>query len=410
MKDNLLETDVVVIGAGPNGSMAAFSAAKKGLKSIIAEEHPEIGIPAHCAGLLSVKGLKRIGVTPPSKAIENKSIKGAHFFSPSGKHFSVERNEVQAYVVDRREYDKWVASKAKKKGTEIMLNSKIEGFIQKNGKIEGVYGKTRKKDTFKIKADIVIDAEGHTARLLRQTRLPLPDPSKKVVAVQYEMANVYDIDSNFVEIYFGKNVAPGFFAWIIPQREGFAKVGLAANKRNAGKLLKFFVKKNPLVSERLKKAIIRELSASMIPLGGPPKKTFTDSFVSVGDAAGQTKPTTGGGVITGGLSALYAGYIAAKAVRENDTSEKIIKQYEGLCRRALGKEFSAMLLLRKTIDRFSDKSIDKLFDTVKKYNLVEEIEEKGDIDMQSHVIRSTLRHPRVVLTLISAIFDSLISS
>jgi len=108
----------------------------------------------------------------------------------------------------------------------------------------------------------------------------------------------------------------------------------------------------------------------------------------VGDAAGQTKPTTGGGVIMGGMCAIISGEAAAEAIRTRDTSSRALnKLYERKWRGALGREFSTMLVARRFFNKLSDNTLDRIFKIIIKERLAEEISSFGDMDFQSGVLR-----------------------
>ena len=121
-----MESDVTIVGAGPIGSLAALHAAKKGIKVSILEQRKEIGIPDHCAGLLSVSGLSLLGLDNlPRNLIQNTEIKGSKFYSPSGQVFSIKRNETQAFVINRALFDQHLKQKAEKVGVNYLTNRKV---------------------------------------------------------------------------------------------------------------------------------------------------------------------------------------------------------------------------------------------------------------------------------------------
>ena len=138
--------------------------------------------------------------------------------------------------------------------------------------------------------------------------------------IQTEIQRVDDVDKNMVEVYLGRNVAPNFFAWIIPRKDGTAKIGLATSKGDPRMYLQKFMKKHPIASKKLQNNTVTHLSLHPIPLNGPISKTYFHGFLAVGDAASQVKPTTGGGVIFGLTCAKIAGEVACEAVMNNNFS------------------------------------------------------------------------------------------
>jgi digeranylgeranylglycerophospholipid reductase len=129
----------------------------------------------------------------------------------------------------------------------------------------------------------------------------------------------------------------------------------------------------------------------MIITCGPIEKTYSDNLLVVGDAAGHVKPTTGGGVILGGICASISGHVAAEAVDKNNFKETFLKKYEVLWKKRLGKEFQMTRLARKILNRLSDKAIDKLFKIIIEENLQHELSIGGDMDFQRNVILKLLK-------------------
>ena len=136
--------DVVVVGAGPSGSFSALTAAKMGAKVIVCEEHKEVGLPSHCAGHISIRGLKHLGLRLPNKIIENE-INGAVFYSPSGREFKVKLSYPVTYVVNRTMFDKHLAQLAEKAGAEILHGTRVESLLVENGFVHGVALKNGEK-------------------------------------------------------------------------------------------------------------------------------------------------------------------------------------------------------------------------------------------------------------------------
>lgn len=387
----MMNTDVVVIGAGPAGLIAARKAAKKGAKVTVLEEHKEIGVPSHCAGLLSIKGLKHIAIPLNADFIQNK-LKGARFHSPSGLSFTVEREENVACVIDRTKLDKFLARRAVHAGAEIKLQSKVQQVKRHNEGItvSGLWGS--------INANVAIDAEGVNSLVVKRMALTPLKPECLLPALQFELADI-DVDPAYAEIHVGKKVAPNFFAWVIPLNGNSARVGLACKWANPREKLESFVK------SRFDKYSRLSVSSGRIVTCGPISRTFNDNLVVVGDAAGQSKPTTGGGVILGGICASIAGSIVAEAVKSGSYAGFFLRKYEMLWKKRLGKEFKIMRLARNTVNHLSDKTLDKIFKIVIDKNLQTEFSMKGDMDFQSDLLSSLGKKKDLLRILLAAAPD-----
>lgn len=364
------------------------------------EEHSTIGLPEHCAGLISVSGLRRLNINIPRECILNR-VNSAIFYSPSGTCFSVSRKKPQAYVFNRPLLDQYLASEAQKENVELFRNSKV--LAVKMGEKRSLKIFHRKETVFETK--VIIDAEGIRGKFVRNVGLT-PVSKGVIPGVQFEVNNV-EVNPHQVEMFFGNKVAPGFFAWIIPTGENTARVGVGA-RRQALQYLKKFIKNHPIASKRLSKAIIVKKFGGAITLSGPIPRTYTDGFLVIGDAAGQVKPTTGGGVIMGGLCAQIAGEVAAKAVIDNNVDSKSLAIYQKKCRRLLSREFSSMLLVRRILNRMSDNNLDKLFNILIKNDFTRDIEEIGDMDFESAVIRKLILKPKLSAQIIFNFLTSIL--
>jgi len=397
------KADIIVIGAGPSGSYSAYTAAKLGAKVVICEEHKEVGIPNHCAGHLNVSSLKRLGLQVPHEALENE-IKGAVFFSPSGNEFRLRSNSPVTYVVNRESFDKFIAELALDAGANYLFKSRAKSLVFNSGYVTGVSFKGGKLDS-----NIVIDAEGCSSSILRQTGLKGLKSSRIVRSIQIEVDSLENVDEDMVEVYLGRTVAPNFFAWIIPKKDGTAKVGLATSLGNPNRYLHNFIKKHPVASKKLKNSKTVSLSAHPIPLAGPIAKTYSNGFLAVGDAASQVKSTTGGGVIFGLTCAEVAGKAAVEAIKNNNFSEAFLSSYEHEWKRLLGFDLRAMHLMRRILNSLSDNKIDKIFDLSNRLGMESIIKKFGDIDFQGRTLLPMIKHPGT-LTIISYFLYSWLTS
>jgi len=376
-----MRAQVIVVGAGPSGLIAAREAAKRGADVLVLEEHAQIGLPVECAGLLSLRGLRAIGVYGARERFVLNELRAATFYSPSGLELRVEAPKPIACVVDRHELDVLLAEQAIDAGAEIELGRLVKKIFVRPGYTE------LKGDWGSVRGELAIVAEGFRSRLVRQLGLRGLDWRKILPASQVEVP-APDVDEEGVEVHLGHGIAPGFFAWVIPLGDGRARVGLACERADPRAMLKAFLKRRLGL-----RGVETSYSGSVLKCG-PISKTYTERALVVGDAAGQTKPTTGGGVVLGGLCASIAGEVAAKAVEAGDFSELFLSSYERRWKSLLGAEFSVMKRLRGFLDAMPDKALDMAFWLAKQLRLAERIPEIADMDFQS----SLLRHfPRLLL-------------
>ncbi|HII00157.1 TPA: NAD(P)/FAD-dependent oxidoreductase [Methanosarcinaceae archaeon] len=401
--------DVVVVGAGPVGSTAARYAAKHGAKVLLVEEHSSIGSPVGCTGLLSTRAVAECDLRPSDEFVFN-SVRGAFVHAPDGQSLPIDAKQAKAYVVSRKSFDRTLATLAVEAGVELSLRTKAVGLektgLEKAGlKAETETGRKestkegRKKDPFvklkvlrngkpeTINAGVVIGADGVKSRIARYAGLGMPERVLPGVQVEAPYASE---DSDFVELFPGSQ-APGFFAWTVPLNERISRIGLAVEPKLLGQgetpvsCLQKFLDSNPHVKARYGGGML-DFVVGGIPIG-PPEKTCTDGVLVVGDAAGQAKPTSGGGVYPGALAAKIAGRIAAEAALEGNTGSGRLSEYDRLRRKALGKELDIGMKVHDHIGKLEDRQLNELIASLNTPSILETITEYGDMDHPSVVLK-----------------------
>jgi digeranylgeranylglycerophospholipid reductase len=390
---------VIIVGGGPVGAFTAWNLAKLGVKVKVFEEHSEVGIPSHCAGHLSIRGLKSLGLAKlPADIVEN-TYSGANFYSTEGTKFSVRLPKPVTCSVNRVLFDKFLMGKATEAGAEVSLNSRVDSLILDGGKVRGVRVKQLNKGENLCEARVVVDCEGVSSRLAKQAKLVFPARQDLVYGVEAEVENAENMASDEVGVYMGNDFAPGFYAWLMPRRDGSAKVGLASTRGNPKELLYKFITKHPVASKQLSKAKVKRTTFHTISLGGPIPRTCSDGLIAVGDAASQVKPTTGGGVVLGLTCAKIAAKVVAEAVTRNDASALFLKQYQNRCDRVLGFDIKTMLMIRRVIFSLPNKKIDEALRFCNRFKVGEALNNVEEIDLQGQTLLRTIGKPSLLVGL-----------
>ncbi len=346
--------DVVIAGGSIAGLLCAREVANNGHSVIVIEEDSEIGTPEHCGGLVSISGLENLGVIPQRKTLEH-IIESAEIFAPGGKSFEINSAKQKVAAIRRRELDKQIAHQAQKNGAEIRVRTSFNEAI----------GDKVKTSEGNIKCKIVVDARG-VSSLIHKDRFGI------LSSAQYEVYSDW-IKKGKVEVYFDQEKYPGFFAWVIPSAEGMGKVGVAGKGINASQAIEKFL------SARGNYSVIRKIFAP-IWVKGPIEQFVSNKIVTIGDAAGQSKPTTAGGIYSCGMGGILSGRAISKFLDSKKLS--VLDEYQKNWKEKFGKEFEKQLLARKILERIDNKTIDKLFETITP-EIVKDISEKDDFDFHA---------------------------
>ncbi len=366
------EYDVLVIGAGPGGSMAARYAARHGLKVLLIEKRPEIGVPVRCAEGISRAWMDEVEIEPQEKWIDAE-IDGAKIYSPDEKSIiklSAEQagNEV-GFVLNREYFDKYLASLAAQEGTEIWLKSPAVEIIKEDGYVLGAIVR-RFGENVEVRAKIIIGADGFESQVARWAGLNTVLRERDIVScIQYRITNI-DIEENFTHFFIG-SCAPGGYVWIFPKgkKEANVGIGVALNKlRSKGEVKKYmdkFIEKH----NYLKKGSIIQIVTGAVSTCPVPKKIVDNGIMLVGDAARLIDPITGGGIANACISGKYAGEIAAKCI--DNPSKECLEEYQNKVKNRWEKKHLRNWFVKEKLAELSDDTLNKLMDVVSKENISE---------------------------------------
>jgi digeranylgeranylglycerophospholipid reductase len=389
--------DIAVVGGSVSGGAAAYTAAGNDASVALFEEHRDLGYPNHCPGHISIAGLRRVGIKLPKQLLENE-IWGGKFYSPKGYELKFTFPEPVFLVLNRVGLERYLVMEAGRKGAEINLGSRVVGVSKGyNGYRLLEVKRGSKSEVWDAK--VVLDAEGYSSILSRQLGLPSPPMKMAVYGAHAIVEGVEDVEEGLVEVYYGNKVAPGFYAWIIPTKDGRAKIGLASNVGSTKRYMEYFMHQHPLASKKLKNCkIVYELYYP-ITLGGPIGRTFADGFMVIGNAASQVKPTTGGGIIFGMLAGRRAAEVAMKAVGEGNCLSENLAAYERLWRKELSFDLNAMLWIRRILNRLSDARLDRIFKVYLRMGGPNRYDGVGKVlfsDLQGRSVVQSLLRPRAL--------------
>ena len=345
-----------IVGAGPAGLFTAKNLIKD-FELKVFEEHNSIGFPQHCTGLVTEKVVEKIG----NDLVLNK-IKCSKIFH--GKNMIiVEKKGIAAYVIDRKKMEE-------KLSAEIIENI-LFGVRVKNLKVDKKIKLETNNGEFDF--DILIGADGPRSlvrNFVIQSNIPFLN------GIQYLLDNK-DFDNDYVEIYLDRKYSSGFFAWTVPRKDDLL-VGLSTYDNAPVQRI------NALLKDKFGNRNVNGVIAGQIPIGILKKHSNENIFLT-GDAALFVKATSGGGLYYG----LMGSEILANSIKNGYSYEDELLP--------IIKELKVDYLIHKIFSNLSDEEIARLMKIMKDENIIEKINNYGDIDHPSILAKKLMFEPKFLL-------------
>ena len=364
--------DVAIIGGGPVGSRVADKMAGMGYRVVVVEQKEGLGEPVCCTGIISQECVDTFEI---DESVVVRKANSARVYSPSGKLLSIQRRESQACIVDRPAFNVALAGRAHNRGVEYVLGSMVTDLAIENDSV-GIRTTTRReKSSDSYQARAVVIATGSDSKLVQ--RSGLGENGDFVTGIQAEVTTA-GVDE--VEVYLGNDISPDFFAWLVPTGAQRGLVGLLS-RRNTGLYLRRLI--SSLQAQGKITPTEPEFSYGRIPLR-PIDRTNGDRLIVVGSAAGQVKPTTGGGIYYGLLCADIAADSLTRALQEGDLSARNLAGYERAWRNSLGSELRIGYWARKFYEFLSDAQIERIIDITADKGIAEKMLSAGDLSFDWH--------------------------
>lgn len=367
--------EVIVVGAGFVGNLTAKILASRGLEVLVIEEHEQIGTPRHCAGLISISGMQRLHLADVAKkhGLIYNTVRHAIFTGVGGVKRFITGKEPTAQVVNRAKLDKYVYHQAQHAGATYRLGSHVRA-IEKNGNVHVTFADGNETV---LTGDVVVDAEGASRTLIQS--FPGVNRTHRLPGLQMDVkTEATVVPRNAVELVFN---LPDFFSWIIPLTPRVYRFGLATRKwrKHLRPLLM------TLIRDRTHHFDPVRQFGGLVHTGGPMERFVWGRVIAVGDAAGWVKPTTGGGVVFGGLTAKLAAEVIVDSIRHQrplNRFKTVIKPYR--------REFKMMQLVRDTLDILGPYGINRVMKLLPQ-PMFTKLE--GDYDLQFETILKLLFPP-----------------
>jgi len=378
MEQNIEKYDLIIIGASIAGNYLTFLLSKSNLKIAVLEDHKEIGIPFQCAGIVSQKLSKLIEL--PKEIVLNR-VNTAKIVSPSGNFINLSGNE-RPYIIDRIKLDRLFYNKVKDDpNITYYLGERYKSFEYRidDGK-RYLFIETSKR---RIIAKMLVGCDGPLSLVGKQLKVK----NDVIYASQIRIkANFYDQEA---AMYFNPQWKQ-LFGWIVPEGNGIYRIGIASAK-NINKCFKCFLNE---VSVKINNKIDQQ--GGIIPYGIMNKLAF-DNILLLGDAAGQVKATTGGGIIMLLTAAKYASNCVNLCIKNGNFSKRYIKKnYEKPCSQTIGRELKLHFIIRLILENFRNKDFEIFFKIIKENKIEHLVSFYGDMDFPKALFIKLLRNRTVL--------------
>jgi geranylgeranyl reductase family protein len=374
--------DTIVVGGGPAGLYCALLLAEAGFDVAVTEEHDTLGIPTHCTGVVSDE-LSDLFKVPESLILNRPRT--CVVVSPSGRTFPFSSAEEGIAVIDRGEFDRELGDAAARAGVQITCGLQVTQVRSEQAcvRVLGSNGAA-------LNARSCVIACGVRYGLQRQLGLGLPSLFLHSAQVEVD-ANIPD---SVVELHLGRETAPEGFVWVVPLLRGgcpSAKVGIMM-RGDAASYLQRFLSWRGLAGQMA--SVPPEPMRRLLPLG-PASPTYGHRVLAVGDAAGLTKPTTGGGI----FYSLFSGRLAAEtligALRDDRLSRGDLRGYETRWRAQLGPHLHISSYFRRLFAKLTDREIETLLGALMSDDVQSVIRQTARFNWHGELIRAILRQPSI---------------
>jgi len=354
-----MNCDLIVVGGGPGGSMAAKTAALAGLKVVMLEKRQEIGDPVRCAEGVSKRALCRM-MKPEPEWISSE-VKGARIYAPDGTSIVMSEDKSGGevgYVLERKIFDRGLAMQAAQAGAQVMVKARATGLLKKDGAIGGVSA-LHIGEPLKIEAPLVIGADGVESKVGRWAGIDTTLKLQDIESCAQFLVHDASIDDEYTEFFLGNSIAPSGYAWSFPKGENLANIGLGiqGSRSKPGEAIRLL---RQLMKSRFPSGKVVEMVVGGDPCSGPVDCAIADGVMLVGDAAHQTDPLTGGGILNAMQAGIIAGEVAAKAITAGNVSRAGLKEYEDRWREDLGKTLVKSLQLKEFFVKLTDNDLNQL--------------------------------------------------
>ena len=386
--------DLVVVGAGPAGSSAAFAASIEGVSVALLEKEKLIAETVRTSGVTWITDAKEFGI-PEScyNPISNYS-----FCSPT-KSVTISHNEPKAAVLDVRKTYRHLAEQAQNSGAKLFLNTNVTEIITDyDNKPIGVIAKISESQV-KFNAKMVIDCSGFQSVVVKSLGLA-EQWSRFGAGAEYEV-KAENVQSDTWWLMVGHEYSPAGYAWIFPVSKDTVRIGVGVGKPDSDvdpteRLDKLIEEKKGPIKD-LGNITKIEFHYGLIPNDGLSRKTVYDNLILVGDSAGQANPLVLEGIRYAIRFGRVAGKTAADAIKSGDTTQKSLEGYEKIWKKAIESKIKSASKIQSRWIGLTDEEWEKELEVISELSADEFLDFiRADFSVSS-IVRLATHHPKLAV-------------
>jgi digeranylgeranylglycerophospholipid reductase len=353
--------DVLVVGGGPGGALAAKATAEAGLSVLLVEKRPAIGTPVRCAEGIGKGALAEFIEADPKWIAAD--IERAVLVGPDGTRFTIDDKVAGGkvgYVLDRKMFDRELIWRAAESGAEIQVHARASAPIMIDGKLQGAIIHQHGK-TYEVRAKIVIAADGVESKFAKWVGIDTTVPLWELETCAQYLVNDIDIDPKANVFYVSNEACPWGYIWIFPKGPRCANIGIGIAGTKSGKDNRAKDYLDRFMTREFPNGKITELIVGGVSTCRPPECTVADNLLIVGDAARISDPITGGGIYNAMYTGDLAGKVATTAIKNGDTSKKALMVYDKTWRNGpVGMTLARNYAVKESFIKMDDKKLNSI--------------------------------------------------
>jgi len=386
--------DIVIVGAGPAGSSAAYQASKNGFKVALLEKEETVAETVRTSGVTWIQNIKEFKI--PEDCYN--PIKNYSFCSPNNE-VTISDSIPQAAVLDVRKTYRWLAQQAEEQGTDIFVKTNVKDIIKnEQGDIAGVIANNPEGDV-SFFGKIVIDASGFGSVVCKSMGF-VTQWKRFGAGAEYEV-KAENVDPQTWWLMVGQKYSPAGYAWIFPLSKHIVRIGVGIGKPESSidptERLKELMESKEGPIGRLGKITPIEFHYGLIPNDGLSRKTVYNNLIMVGDSAGQANPLVLEGIRYAIKFGRVAGRVAADALRSGKTDESALLPYEDNWRKEIESKIKSAGKVQSRWVGLTDEQWDQELDIIKELNADEFLNFiKADFGL-SNMLRLATHHPKLAV-------------